>query len=55
MIIKCDNCGKDFNKKPKHIRKSIKHYCSTKCSHEGRRGKRPPIDDSYEKGGDVFI
>lgn len=34
MLVKCSNCGIEFNKKPVHIAKSKsgKHFCSTECS-----------------------
>ncbi len=32
MMVKCDNCGKEFNKKPSRINKCKFHFCSNKCS-----------------------
>ena len=38
MYVVCDNCGKEFNKKPSHIAKTVgdKHYCSIACSSKGK-------------------
>ena len=37
MLIKCDNCGEQFNKKPSKIKLSDKHFCSNKCSSESKK------------------
>lgn len=34
MIIKCDNCGDDFNKKPSRITRSKNNFCSKECQGE---------------------
>ena len=40
MIIKCDQCGKEFNRKPSAIKnntdKGRKNYCSNKCKKLGQ-------------------
>jgi len=33
MIIKCDKCSKEFNRKPSHIKKQ--NFCSVKCLSTG--------------------
>lgn len=35
MIIKCDHCKKDFNKKPSRIKLSNQHFCSAECRNSG--------------------
>lgn len=47
MKVNCEVCGTSFNKKPKEIRRRIHNYCSQKCYHEGRKGKRTPIPGVY--------
>jgi hypothetical protein len=40
MIVKCDQCGKEINKKPCHVKinaeKGHKNYCSDKCRKTGQ-------------------
>lgn len=31
MIVKCETCGKEFNKYPKDIKRSSRNFCSKKC------------------------
>ena len=38
MKINCENCGKEFDRKPSQIKLAKHHTCSTKCQHE-LRGK----------------
>ena len=33
----CDYCGKEFYKKPSHIKKYKHNYCSRKCCYEHRK------------------
>lgn len=37
MIIKCNNCNKEFNKPISKIKKNKNHFCSTKCKGESIR------------------
>lgn len=32
MKVICKNCNKEFNKKPKEIKKTINHFCSRSCA-----------------------
>lgn len=46
-IILCDNCGKEFVKKPCQIKKSINHFCSRSCrALHGNRNKKYGIRES---------
>jgi hypothetical protein len=37
MIIRCDNCNKEFSKPLSKIKKNKNHFCSTKCKGESLR------------------
>ena len=43
MKVICENCGKEFDKKPSHVKlaneKGHKHYCSRTCQYEGLNKK----------------
>lgn len=41
--IKCDNCGRDFYKRPSLIAKSKHHFCSRECQHQWRTGRTHTI------------
>jgi len=43
MIIKCDYCNKEFNKRPSLIKKHTNHFCSDKCN--GLYKKQRTIDE----------
>lgn len=43
-IVKCENCGTDFDKKPSLIKKSKNHFCSRDCQHKWRTGKTNTIN-----------
>lgn len=45
MIIKCDNCGKKFNKDLNQIKRSATHYCCKECRINGRIMKETPTKD----------
>lgn len=34
--IKCDNCGKEFQKNNDQIKRSLTHFCSKECRINGR-------------------
>lgn len=40
MIIKCDNCPKQFYIRPSHYKRSVKHNCSVVCQGLGERGEK---------------
>ena len=47
MIIKCDHCGKEVNKRPSYIKNNLekgrKNYCSNECKKLGQfTGKMIP-------------
>lgn len=33
----CDSCGKEFKRKKSQLKLAIKHYCSIRCSEQGRK------------------
>ena len=37
MIVKCDSCGKEFNKIPARIKRSKHNFCSVKCANEFKK------------------
>lgn len=39
MMINCDYCGIEFNKKPCHVKVSAHHFCSRKCNDEWRKAQ----------------
>lgn len=39
MMIKCDNCSKEFYKKPSHVAKARNHFCCTECHNFYRHNK----------------
>lgn len=41
MLVKCDNCGKEFNKKPNQIKRHKTHFCSKGCQKEFKNIKTP--------------
>ena len=56
MLINCDNCGIEFNKKPSRIKASKFHYCSSKCNTDtiGERLKTGKIVNCAECGAPVY-
>jgi len=34
MIVKCENCGNEFNKKPSNIKKTRHNFCNMKCCYK---------------------
>lgn len=42
MIINCDYCNKEFNKKPSQIKRSKNHFCSKDCHNKWMDGKTYP-------------
>ena len=36
-VINCDYCRESFYKKPSHIEKCIRNYCSDNCRYKGRK------------------
>lgn len=43
MVIKCDNCNKEFNISPSNLTRYGKHYCSVDCKHEAEQMFNPDI------------
>ena len=43
MVIKCDNCKKEFNCPPSNLTRYGKHYCSIMCKHEAEQMFAPNI------------
>jgi len=49
LIVKCENCGKEFYL-PRHAFESSEHhYCSVKCAHVCIDHSRPHSDETKEK------
>jgi hypothetical protein len=40
MIIKCDNCGKEFNKSPREIKKNKRSFCCNTCKNSFFKKKK---------------
>jgi hypothetical protein len=41
MIIKCENCEKDFERVASEVKRSVHHFCSKKCAAETNNKKFP--------------
>lgn len=42
VMVKCDKCGVEFERKPSQITRADKHYCSKECFVNDRRGSGNP-------------
>lgn len=49
VMIKCDQCGKEFNKAPNSIKRCKNHFCSKKCSSIYKEKKVAIICDNCGK------
>lgn len=39
-MVECSNCGIEFRKRPGAVKKNINHFCTVKCMHDWRTGRK---------------
>lgn len=49
LLVKCQTCDREFNKKPSEVKRTTSHYCSSGCINDTTLVKVTIEDDEIKK------